>query len=115
PLDVPDHVTVCSTLEAGVLRTLEARGLALPDLVGDLDELIASEITGLDPERVRLSGLFSGGTLCYEAMTIASEHIGPIRSNTPIRPEWGLLAPDDAHVCLDLGEEEYTRGRPHPM
>lgn len=115
PLDVPDHVTVCSTLEAGVLRVLEARGLARPDLVGDLDELIASEITGLDPDRVRLSGLFSGGTLCYEAMTIASEHIGPIRSNTPLRSEWGLPAPDDAHVCLDLGEEEYTRGRPHPM
>ena len=31
------------------------------------------------------------------------------------RQELGLPAPAGAHVCLDLGEEEYTRGRPHPM
>jgi FdrA protein len=24
-------------------------------------------------------------------------------------------APAGAHICLDLGDEEYTRGRPHPM
>ena len=33
----------------------------------------------------------------------------------PLRPDLGLPAPPGAHVCLDLGEEEYTRGRPHPM
>src|SRR5437660_1717332 len=27
----------------------------------------------------------------------------------------GLPAPAGSHVCLDLGEEEYTQGRPHPM
>src|SRR5262249_61258090 len=31
------------------------------------------------------------------------------------RPDLGLPAPPGGHVCLDLGEEEYTRGRPHPM
>jgi FdrA protein len=25
------------------------------------------------------------------------------------------LASSDSHICLDLGEEEYTKGRPHPM
>jgi FdrA protein len=38
-----------------------------------------------------------------------------VYSNTPIRKGWGLPAPDDSHLCLDLGEEEFTRGRPHPM
>ena len=38
-------------------------------------------------------GLFSGGSLAHEAMTI----LGP------------------GHRILDLGEEEYTQGRPHPM
>ena len=38
-----------------------------------------------------------------------------MHSNTPIRKGWGLPAPDGVHVCLDLGEEEYTKGRPHPM
>src|SRR5215472_13101920 len=37
-----------------------------------------------------LRGLFAGGTLCDEAMVIASERLGPIRSNIPLRPEWRL-------------------------
>ena len=57
-------------------------------------------------------GLFSGGTLCYEALVILSGILGPVYSNTPIRKGWGLPAPDGAHVCLDLGEEEFTKGRP---
>ncbi len=40
-----------------------------------------------------LLGLFSGGSLAYEAQTI----LGP------------------GHRIVDLGEEEYTQGRPHPM
>ena len=60
-------------------------------------------------------GLFSGGTLCVEAMVLAAEALGPIRSNVPIRPEWTLEAGSDGHVMLDLGADEYTVGRPHPM
>ena len=60
-------------------------------------------------------GLFSGGTLAYEAMVIASRHIGSVFSNTPLEEAWALPGPVDGHVCLDLGEEEYTRGLPHPM
>jgi FdrA protein len=63
-----------------------------------------------------LRGLFSGGTLCDEAMVIAAAVLGPIRSNVPLRPEWALDGDDaDGHLLLDLGEDEWTRGRPHPM
>ena len=40
-----------------------------------------------------LRGLFSGGTLCDEAMVIAVAALGPVASNIPLRPEWAL--PDD--------------------
>ena len=77
---------------------------------------LADRTEHLPPQRTRLVGLFSGGTLCYEAMTIAVPHLGPIWSNTPLDKAWTLdTAPEGAHVCIDLGEEEYTRGRPHPM
>ena len=42
------------------------------------------------PDRPRagvLRGLFAGGTLCYEALVIATERLGPIQSNIPLRPE----------------------------
>jgi FdrA protein len=61
-----------------------------------------------------IRGLFSGGTLCVEAMVIASAKLGPVRSNVPIRPEWTLDATVD-HTMIDLGADEYTMGRPHPM
>ncbi|HEY2983937.1 MAG TPA: hypothetical protein VGJ38_07290, partial [Jatrophihabitantaceae bacterium] len=57
----------------------------------------------------------SGGTLCYESLVILGDVLGPVYSNTPINPSWRLPAPPGSHQCLDLGEEEYTRGRPHPM
>ncbi len=115
PVTVAPGVTVCNTLEQAVIETLAQLDIAGPDLIGSVDAEIASLIVSLAPGRRRMAGLFSGGTLAYEAMTIASRHIGPIYSNTPLRPAWALPAPASAHVCLDLGEEEYTQGRPHPM
>ena len=46
-------------------------------------------------------GLYCGGTLCAEAELIFRSH--------------GLRVGDDANRFLDLGDDEYTRGRPHPM
>jgi FdrA protein len=48
-------------------------------------------------------------------MTILSSRLGPIYSNTPLRKDWNLPAPPGSHIWLDLGEEEFTKGRPHPM
>ncbi|MDT5027181.1 MAG: FdrA protein [Micromonosporaceae bacterium] len=63
-----------------------------------------------------IRGLFSGGTLCVEALVIASAALGPVRSNVPLSPEWTLDArPAGGHTMVDLGADEYTVGRPHPM
>jgi len=115
PVSVAPNVTVCNTLEQGVVETLRLLGADPPDPIGGLDAAIAARVTAMSPQRRRLVGLFSGGTLAYEAMIIASRHIGPIYSNTPLRPEWARPAPEGGHLCLDLGEEEFTKGRPHPM
>jgi len=64
-----------------------------------------------------IRGLFSGGTLCDEAMAIAAGRLGPIASNTPLRPEWALGADLKApgHLMIDFGDDRLTAGRPHPM
>ena len=41
--------------------------------------------------------------------------LGPVWSNTPLDERHRVPAPAGSHTCLDLGEEEYTKGRPHPM
>jgi FdrA protein len=114
-LDVPDGVTVTTTLETGVVATLAALGVQAPDPASGLRERVAGAIAGLPEQRRLVRGLFSGGTLCYESLVILSEQLGPVYSNTPLDPELGLPAPAGSHTCLDLGEEEYTKGRPHPM
>jgi FdrA protein len=64
-----------------------------------------------------LRGLFVGGTLCDEAMLVAAETLGPIRSNIPLSPDLAVgdeLLPA-AHVMLDFGDDAMTVGRAHPM
>ena len=64
-----------------------------------------------------LRGLFSGGTLCDEAMVIAADALGPIASNIPLDPAWLLGSADRprGHAMVDLGDDAMTQGRPHPM
>ena len=65
-----------------------------------------------------LRGLFCGGTLADEAMIIAGQQLGPIRSNIPFTPDLALdsaMNADGAHVVIDFGDDGLTRGRAHPM
>lgn len=66
-----------------------------------------------------LRGLFVGGTLCDESMLLASEALGPIRSNIPLSPELALTGSleelPDEHTMIDYGDDGLTQGRAHPM
>jgi FdrA protein len=72
----------------------------------------------LNPNQCYLRGLFSGGTLCYEAQVIWHEMLdSPVYSNAPL-PGGSALSDStksSEHTAVDLGEEEFTVGRPHPM
>ncbi len=64
-----------------------------------------------------LRGLFAGGTLCDEAMLIASARLGDIASNIPLSGS-GALDPTRSsrgHTMIDFGDDALTVGRPHPM
>lgn len=79
------------------------------------------------PRPGRIVGLFSGGTLCAEGQAILRRAGLDVASNAPI-PGAALLgrggpphgpaptgSPPAAHPFIDLGADEYTAGRPHPM
>lgn len=115
--DVPvgEGIRLARTIEEGVRLTAAGLGLPATDHAAGLVEAAAAAAGRLGPGRSAVRGLFSGGTLCSESMAVLARRLGPVHSNIPLDPEWGLPAPPGAHRCLDLGEEEYTRGRPHPM
>ncbi|HET7385971.1 MAG TPA: hypothetical protein VFJ19_04825, partial [Nocardioidaceae bacterium] len=64
-----------------------------------------------------LRGLFVGGTMCDEAMLVAGEALGPVRSNIPLSPELALDSSltAEAHLMIDFGDDALTQGRAHPM
>jgi len=106
---------LAGTLEEGAIAVTRRLGLPVPDLTAGLAGAAGQAIRGLADSRTAVRGFFTGGTLCYEAQVLLSELLGPVYSNIPLAADRALPAPGGAHVCLDLGEEEYTKGRPHPM
>ena len=59
-----------------------------------------------------IRGLFSGGSLCAEAQAVLMEAGIDFASNVPIPGAGGA---ESRHSLIDLGADEYTSGRPHPM
>jgi len=113
--EAPRGVTVTRTLETGAVAMVRAMGGAEPDVATGLADAVRAATADLAADRTLVRGLFSGGTLCYESLVLLADVLGDVHSNTPLRDDLGLPGPAHAHRCLDLGEEEYTKGRPHPM
>ncbi|WP_238365720.1 acyl-CoA synthetase FdrA [Mesobacterium pallidum] len=80
------------------------------------DAFLAAARDGRAPGQRYLRGLYAGGTLAYEALTLLGDRLGPVHSNLAK----GALALTDpfrstGHTVIDLGEDAYTEGRAHPM
>jgi FdrA protein len=71
-------------------------------------------IPHVPPGRQRIHGLFCGGTLSSEAQVVFLDQGVSVASNAPI-PGAEAIGTGTSHVLIDLGSDEYTRGRPHPM
>lgn len=73
--------------------------------------------TGFADGQRYLRGLYSGGTFCTEAQLIWRAAGIKAWSNVPVDKalQLGELAPSREHSAVDLGADEFTLGRPHPM
>ena len=62
-------------------------------------------------------GLFSGGTFCTEAQLVMKAALGTVYSNVPLAAELKLAdsLKSVGNTVIDLGDDEFTVGRPHPM
>jgi FdrA protein len=69
------------------------------------------------PGQRYLRGLFSGGSLAYEALLILQNYLPPVYSNAPLDKKLRLVDSlvSQEHTIIDLGEDEFTVGRLHPM
>jgi FdrA protein len=89
-------IVFAPTLEAAAARALQALGH---------DRAAAQEVVPprpqLQAEQVRIRGLFCGGTLATEARIVLETG-----QADDARTQWEIT---------DLGADDYTQGRPHPM
>ncbi|MBX2825980.1 MAG: acyl-CoA synthetase FdrA [Gammaproteobacteria bacterium] len=112
PVGIPAGVTFTNTLKA-------AAEAATATQLQTRKHDIASLVKEFSPSRKRVIGLYCGGTLCAEAQVILSQQETAVASNVAIpgvQDSAGeLLAVPDCHVLSDLGDDRFTRGRPHPM
>ncbi|HVO87590.1 MAG TPA: acyl-CoA synthetase FdrA [Casimicrobiaceae bacterium] len=69
----------------------------------------------VSPTQRYARGLFTGGTFCYEAQLLFLAQGLRCRSNTPAHGASELHETLDGNLFVDLGDDEFTRGRPHPM
>jgi succinyl-CoA synthetase alpha subunit len=74
-------------------------------------------VARLNPPQRFLRGLYSGGTYCTESQLVWRGAGLATWSNAPLDKRFAL--PHDAgsreHTAIDLGADEFTVGRPHPM
>ncbi|MEZ4513667.1 MAG: acyl-CoA synthetase FdrA [Chloroflexota bacterium] len=77
----------------------------------------ATPAPSLPKTKGHLRALFSGGTLAYEALLTLRATVAPLHANLSLD---GVVELDDAfhshgHTVVDMGEDDFTQGRLHPM
>lgn len=114
-----------ATLEEAALKAIaiqegrEPKSIIFAASPDEVKRIAEEEYKKLRPEQRYIRGIYSGGTLCYEAMLIMRDLVGDVYSNTPLKPNLKLKDSNKSneHTFVDMGEDEFTAkiGKPHPM
>lgn len=112
------HARVAKSRKPVTLCLLGAGGMTLASASEAVlgHPLAAGPGDVVKPRKGWLRGLYSGGTLCNEAQIVLMGRGLAVHSNVPVPGAVEASeAGADAHTLIDLGDDDYTRGRPHPM
>ena len=108
--------------EAAAMAVALSRGEEYRPLCFSLSEAEVSGVAEAEAKRMAseqryVRGLFAGGTLAIEAMALFEEEGFRILSNVRKEPGLALQSPhrSEGHAIVDMGDDVFTLGRPHPM
>lgn len=94
--------------EAARLAVGLVRGQEVPEAVADVD---ASTFFKAEDGKT-IKAYYSGGTLANEAAMLIKDAMG---CKVPPEDIEGYMLQLDGNVVVDLGDDAYTQGKPHPM
>jgi FdrA protein len=116
-----DRLHFSRTIDEAVRLAIHLEGggpipVELPFTPAEL-EWISEEQARWSPQQKYLRGIFAGGTFCYQSQQILRDAGLDVYSNAPLDSRFTLDHPDQsrAHTLVDMGDEYYTLGKPHPM
>ena len=120
---LPPNVRLCDSLEGAAAQAVAlARGTPLSESerggeASFLADLVRRETKGMAKSQRYVRGYFTGGTLADEAMILLHRMTGAVHSNNQTDPAFVLKDPKVSvgHTIVDLGDDVFTVGRPHPM
>ncbi|MCK9218305.1 MAG: acyl-CoA synthetase FdrA [Firmicutes bacterium] len=102
------------TLEEAAVMAVKA--IASPDEVWDAVDLnikptLKDKLLKLTENQKLIKGLYTGGTLASEALVLLEKEMTIYSNLNAI----GYKDSKSQHLVLDLGDDEFTKGCPHPM
>ena len=113
----PKPFTICFLGAENIAVPGNARAAATLDAAA---AMVLGAAAGRPPSLPRLQegklvrGLYAGGTLCSEAQIVFRQAGLAVASNVPV-PGASAVPAGNEHAMIDLGDDAFTRGRPHPM
>jgi FdrA protein len=113
----PKPFTICFLGAENFALPANARAAATLDAAA---AMVLGDAAGKPPSLPRLQegklvrGLYAGGTLCSEAQIVFRQAGLAVASNVPV-PGASSVPAGNEHAMIDLGDDAFTRGRPHPM
>jgi FdrA protein len=122
---VGSNIHQATTLEEAALKTV---ALSKHESIETIDAKLKvrdteihitakSEAAKLSKDQKYIRGLFSGGTFCDEALLLCQDVLDDVYSNTPFGKIMKLKdsSKSEKNTIIDLGDDEFTVGKPHPM
>ena len=94
--------------EAARLAVGLVRGEEIKEGKVDVDD---SQFFGAE-EKKTIKAYYSGGTLAGEAAMLIKD---ALNLKVPPQKAEGFMLKTDGHIVVDLGDDVYTQGKPHPM
>jgi succinyl-CoA synthetase alpha subunit len=117
-----DKIHGAATLaDAADVAVALAAGKPAPDLSGAIGQEARRRLDDaarrMAPGQRYIRGIFCGGTFCFEAQLLCQAAGITSWSNTPVAGNKALpdIRISREHTIVDMGDDEFTQGRPHPM
>lgn len=111
------HIQIASSLVEAAELAVSGQPLATPDLQ-HFDPLNTA-LQSLTAQQCHVRGVFAGGTFNYEAQLTLLASGFAVSSNAPVTGATLVTGGDASNpagnVIWDMGDDEFTQGRPHPM